>query len=305
MRRWTPQRQRGVSAFSAACCERAGCASLNVQQVKENVASGQMVQLLQLLLLLALGTPAAAAANNASRSVLRVELASPNVTLLAEFIDLSAELWGHRSRSVAEVLIADSTEHVAIVALAQRVSANLSVIIEDVDAVVRSQKAARSGDGWHPAPTNSTADRAARADEYFLEYRRLEVIHEYLALLAAEHPEAVYHENLGHSHEGNRIPAIEIGGYDGGPAIVWQGGAHCREWVSHSSIMWMVRHLLETDDPAWLALIRELKFIIIPVLNPDGYEWTWHEEGDRLWRKNRTPNEGSPACPGTDLNRNW
>lgn len=69
--------------------------------------------------------------------------------------------------------------------------------------------------------------------------------------------------------------------------------------------MWMVRHLLETDDNAWLTLIRELKFIIIPVLNPDGYKWTWHAEGDRLWRKNRTPNEGSPECPGTDLNRNW
>jgi len=133
-----------------------------VQQVKENAASRQMVQLLQLLLLLALGTPAAAAAANAppSRSVLRVELASPNVTLLAEFIDLSAELWGHRSRSVAEVLIADSTEHVAIVALAQRVSANLSVIIEDVDAVVRSQKAARSGDGWHPLVLNAAFEPA-------------------------------------------------------------------------------------------------------------------------------------------------
>ena len=136
--------------------------------------------------------------------MLRVELAAPDTTQLGEFVD-EGELWGHRSRSVAEVLISDATEHAAFVALAQRVSANLSVIIEDVDAVVRSQKAARSGDGWHPAPTNSTADRAARADEYFLEYRRLEVIHEYLALLAAEHPEATYHENLGDSHEGNRI----------------------------------------------------------------------------------------------------
>lgn len=265
-----------------------------------------MVPLLLAPLLFAVGLPESASATaTSSRSVLRVELAAENVTLLAQFIDAGHELWGHRSRSVAEVLIADPTEHAAFVALAQRVGAMVSVIIQDVDEVVRQQKAARSGDGWRPAPANSTADRAGRANEYFLEYRRLEVIHEYLALLAAEHPEAVYHENLGHSYEGNRIPAIEIGGYDGGPAIVWQGGAHCREWISHSSIMWMVRHLLETDEPAWLALLRELKFIIIPVLNPDGYKWTWQEEGDRLWRKNRSPNDGFPACPGTDLNRNW
>lgn len=248
-----------------------------------------------------------ALAAGANRSVLRVDLANhrPNTTLLGEFI-ATGELWGHRSPSAAEVLISDPMEHAAFVALAARSAAAVSVVIGDVDEVVRSQKSARSGDGWHPQPANSTADRAARANEYFLEYRRLEVIHEYLELLTVEHPDkATYIPNLGDSYEGNRIPAVEIGGFDGGPAIVWQGGAHCREWVSHSSVMWMVRHLLETEDPAWLALLERLRFIIIPVLNPDGYEWTWHEEGDRLWRKNRTPNEGVPDCPGTDLNRNW
>ena len=39
----------------------------------------------------------------------------------------------------------------------------------------------------------------------------------------------------------------------------------------------------------------------IPVLNPDGYEWT--RTVDNLWRKSRKPNNGFPACPGTDLNR--
>eukprot|EP01052_Picozoa_sp_SAG31_P042335 SAG31_NODE_6694_length_1922_cov_2.221613_3_plen_68_part_00 len=67
--------------------------------------------------------------------------------------------------------------------------------------------------------------------------------------------------------------------------------------------MWMVRHLLETEDESWTALLRQLRFIVIPVLNPDGYEYTWDPGGDRLWRKNRTPNANAPQCPGTDLNR--
>ena len=38
------------------------------------------------------------------------------------------------------------------------------------------------------------------------------------------------------------------------------------------------------------------------MLNPDGYAFTW--DGDRMWRKNRNPNNGS-SCKGVDLNRNY
>ena len=41
---------------------------------------------------------------------------------------------------------------------------------------------------------------------------------------------------------------------------------------------------------------------IVPVLNPDGYEYTF--TGDRMWRKTRKPSPGN-RCPGADPNRNW
>lgn len=37
--------------------------------------------------------------------------------------------------------------------------------------------------------------------------------------------------------------------------------------------------------------------------NPDGYEYTWAPDGDRLWRKNRQPT--GDDCFGLDLNRQW
>ncbi|KAH9641512.1 hypothetical protein HF086_017848 [Spodoptera exigua] len=40
---------------------------------------------------------------------------------------------------------------------------------------------------------------------------------------------------------------------------------------------------------------------IIPVLNPDGYEYSLHK--DRLWKKNRR--QVSDFCYGVDLNRNF
>ena len=56
-----------------------------------------MVPLLLAPLLFAVGLPESASATaTSSRSVLRVELAAENVTLLAQFIDAGHELWGHR-----------------------------------------------------------------------------------------------------------------------------------------------------------------------------------------------------------------
>ena len=41
---------------------------------------------------------------------------------------------------------------------------------------------------------------------------------------------------------------------------------------------------------------------IIPVANPDGYEYSMTK--DRMWRKNRRINPGS-ECEGVDINRNF
>lgn len=42
-------------------------------------------------------------------------------------------------------------------------------------------------------------------------------------------------------------------------------------------------------------------YYILPVANPDGYEYTFGS--DRLWRKNRRQKIGD--CSGVDLNRNF
>ena len=47
---------------------------------------------------------------------------------------------------------------------------------------------------------------------------------------------------------------------------------------------------------------NEFTFLVQPMINPDGYVYTW--TNDRMWRKTRKPNEDSP-CVGTDLNRNY
>ena len=70
------------------------------------------------------------------------------------------------------------------------------------------------------------------------------------------------------------------------------------------TVAYIAQYLLEdyaTDDTV-KALVDQFEWTIIPIVNGDGYVWTWDQ--DRLWRKNRRDNEGS-ACKGVDLNRNW
>ena len=49
-------------------------------------------------------------------------------------------------------------------------------------------------------------------------------------------------------------------------------------------------------------LVNAFEWTIIPIVNGDGYVYTWTE--DRMWRKNRRSNPDS-ACFGVDINRNW
>jgi len=48
-------------------------------------------------------------------------------------------------------------------------------------------------------------------------------------------------------------------------------------------------------------LLKSLELVVVPVVNPDGYAFTW--EGDRLWRKNRRAFDDGTF--GVDLNRNF
>jgi len=98
---------------------------------------------------------------------------------------------------------------------------------------------------------------------------------------------------------GKPIKAIQINGNPNDNKLVWiDGTTHAREWITPSVILYMIEKIITEKIKA--------NFIIVPVINPDGYEYTWHV--DRLWRKNLRPGVSrsiDKECNGVDLNRNY
>jgi len=109
--------------------------------------------------------------------------------------------------------------------------------------------------------------------------------------------------SLGKSYEGRiqkLIRIIEAG--DGKPNIYIQCGAHAREWTSVSTCVYLIDQLVNGDSTEVKKFRQNLNFHILPVFNPDGYEFTFSD--DRFWRKTRSKTS-EPDCLGVDPNRNW
>ncbi|GAA6005578.1 putative metallocarboxypeptidase [Rhodotorula paludigena] len=89
--------------------------------------------------------------------------------------------------------------------------------------------------------------------------------------------------------------------------FVVSGTQHAREWIAASTILYLVHDLVAPGEDGLArghSLLDKVKFTFIPVVNPDGYVYSW--DHDRLWRKSRQPvRPDDPSCVGIDLNRNW
>lgn len=135
-------------------------------------------------------------------------------------------------------------------------------------------------------------------------YSDLPAIEEFLTELAAAYPNLMTHSVVGQSYEGNNMNFVKIStGGTGKKAIFVDGGIHAREWISPAYVTWLIRELVE-NYAAHPQYVDNIDWYIMPVINPDGYRHTFAVDGDRLWRKTRAPNAGSP-CNGTDMNRNF
>ncbi|GAB0193563.1 carboxypeptidase B [Grus japonensis] len=109
------------------------------------------------------------------------------------------------------------------------------------------------------------------AGHSYEKYNNWETIAAWTADIAAQNPDLVSRSVIGETYEGRPMYLLK--------AVETYG-----------------------KDTVMTTLLNSLDFYVLPVLNIDGYVYTW--TNDRMWRKTRSKNAGS-RCIGTDPNRNF
>lgn len=162
------------------------------------------------------------------------------------------------------------------------------VLIEDVQKLVDAERSVVIAGG-----------------DPFTDYLPLEGVEAYVESLIALRPDLAQPMVFGTSLEGRPMRGLRITGPGGGtkPGIFYHGAQHAREWITVPATLYIADQLIRNydTDPYIRNLVDRNEWYILPVLNVDGYVYTWTAE--RLWRKNRRDNGNGTF--GVDLNRNW
>ncbi|KAF2904074.1 hypothetical protein ILUMI_02091 [Ignelater luminosus] len=133
----------------------------------------------------------------------------------------------------------------------------------------------------------------------FEEYHRHAKINSYLRSLAETYPNITNLLSIGTTTEGRELLGLNISYNDKvKPMILIDAGIHAREWIAPALALYIIQQLVENSNNA--KLIKNVDWIVIPLLNPDGYEYT--HTTNRLWRKTRSRGK---YCFGADPNRNF
>jgi hypothetical protein len=176
-----------------------------------------------------------------------------------------------------------------------------------------AQLAKMEGRGWHGivigAPGSAAASRpeaqAIASTQIYRDYDDpLRGIRFFIDSLVKNNPR-VSVDTLGMSYQGRPMLAVKIGARDDSPQrpnVLFMATYHAREWAATEMALRLITYLAAPPgaNARVDSLVQARDIWILPVANPDGYEFTF--TGDRLWRKTRSPQSGGAI--GVDMNRN-
>ncbi|KAG8432748.1 hypothetical protein GDO86_017115 [Hymenochirus boettgeri] len=140
----------------------------------------------------------------------------------------------------------------------------------------------------------------------YTRYHPINEIYDWMDSLANDHSDILTQYTLGLTSESRPMQYLKISQSSGNQKkIVWiDCGIHAREWIAPAFCQWFVKEIVQNyqHDYKTRKILQNLDLYVLPVLNVDGYIYSWTTE--RLWRKNRSQ-YGNGTCYGVDLNRNY
>lgn len=115
-----------------------------------------------------------------------------------------------------------------------------------------------------------------QARGFFSHYPRYHEILNFMSGLAARYPQYCRYESLGRSNEGRHIAGLSISlNTRSRPRRVAyiQAAAHGREWITTQTVLYLAYELL-TNLRAFQRVLQDVEVFLVPLVNPDGYEFT-------------------------------
>ncbi|KAG7156595.1 carboxypeptidase B-like isoform X2 [Homarus americanus] len=206
------------------------------------------------------------------------------------------DVWGH-SQDHAQVLVEPEAKSRVTRALEEAGISHL-VEVEDVLGLVEEQRAQRR-------KRSTRSKRAAQALDWN-SYHDMNDIESFINWVNVTGGDFVQVIPAAVTEEGRQVLVVHVSD----PTVpepkkkIWiEGGIHAREWISPAVTTYILYQLVTE----WRDMLQVTDWYIVPVANPDGYQYTFSDNNRaRMWRKNRRNNHArNGRCKGVDLNRNW
>ncbi|MGV9555901.1 M14 family zinc carboxypeptidase [Streptomyces sp. NPDC003522] len=157
---------------------------------------------------------------------------------------------------------------------------------------------------------------AAAADGVFRPYSGSGGLKEEILRTARQNPGLTKVVSIGKTVRGQDILALKLTKNakktaDGSrPSVLYMSNQHAREWITPEMTRRLMHHYLDTyrTDRRVRKLVDSTELWFVLSANPDGYDHTFQDPANRLWRKNlRDVNADGEirTGDGVDLNRNF
>ncbi|XP_005433312.3 carboxypeptidase B2 isoform X1 [Falco rusticolus] len=169
------------------------------------------------------------------------------------------------------------------------------VLVEDVRGLIENQTI---NDTFSPRSSSS----------YYEHYHSMKEIYHWMEEAVKFHSDLLQKIYIGSSYEKRPLYILKLSkNQEKSKSAIWiDCGIHAREWISPAFCLWFIGHAIHVRerDRTMTRLLEHFDFYVMPVVNVDGYVYTWSHPSNRLWRKSRS-SHGNSKCIGTDMNRNF
>ncbi|XP_073487875.1 carboxypeptidase A6 [Aquarana catesbeiana] len=186
----------------------------------------------------------------------------------------------------------------ALLTYLQQANMEYKILVKNLQKVIEKQSSSRA-----------KRKRRSLLKYDYEDFHTLEEIEKWMHHMNRTHSNLVHMFSIGTSYEGRPLYVLKLGtkpstSKKSYKREIWMDcGIHAREWIGPAFCQWFVKEAINTykSDRFMKKMLDFLYIYVMPVLNPDGYRYSWTH--DRFWRKTRSKMRFN--CYGVDANRNW